>query len=127
MNNQYGKRIFTVKEVDDAINKVVSRQGEDYVYPKWDRGCVYRDIDNCPSCIVGHVVYELEPELLLELCEGNTMDSQSIIIRERFMDESLYALTEAQSSQDGGQPWGHALVAYNQVRFGVDEEYEELD
>lgn len=56
---------FTRDAVSEALHAAVVAKGEDYVYPNYDEGCTYSDPANreAPSCIVGHVVATLDPEV----------------------------------------------------------------
>lgn len=64
--------IFTRDAVSEALHKAVETKGADYVYPDWNFGCHYADAEaeyQAPSCIVGHVVAALDPELFQNWAE----------------------------------------------------------
>ena len=49
----------------DALNEIVKGR-EDYVYqkPQGTNFCMYTEADGSPSCIVGHVLSDLAPDIL---------------------------------------------------------------
>jgi hypothetical protein len=115
------KSMITRVAVLDLMCQVVSEFGVDHVYkriPGRDgsfAGCYNWDIENnCPSCLIGHVVYRLgaSPELLTA-CVG---DAASSLIS-KFVHQSglrleygvMDVLGAAQQSQDDGRTWGEAL------------------
>ena len=64
---------ITADDVIETLKQVVADKGEDYVYPLAGsgNGCVYA-VNGEPSCIVGHVVYRLAPDLFKWMDETET-------------------------------------------------------
>ena len=59
---------ITVDVVLETLDSIVEEYGEDYEYDAYaNRGCFYVGADGGPSCIVGHVLYRLDPELFKEI------------------------------------------------------------
>jgi hypothetical protein len=56
---------FTTNAVTQVLESLVEEKGRDYVYPPAAESiaCYYSEEDGAPSCIVGHVIAKLEPEL----------------------------------------------------------------
>jgi hypothetical protein len=115
------KSMITRVAVLDLMCQIVSEFGVDHVYkriPNRDggfAGCYNWDIENnCPSCLIGHVVFRLgaSPELLIT-CVGDVAAS----LISKFASASglrleygvMDVLGAAQSSQDDGKTWGEAL------------------
>lgn len=117
---------FTREEVTAAIEEAVAEKGNDYIYPNYDYGCSYADENGEPSCIVGHVVAKLDPEkfaAVVDLEDGpggswpvyrrSDYEFQKVVgFGDIFDDETIRALSAAQSRQDKGDTWGEALVGY---------------
>lgn len=110
---------FTLEDVLNAAREVVAEKGEDYVYPGASMGaCVYSEADDTPSCLVGHVIYRLDPEAFLQVAEIEATEGTTAAggleedgyLPEGFWDEEAQeAMVAAQASQDNGWPWGYAL------------------
>lgn len=112
---------YTAEQVLDVLAKVVAGK-EDFVYrldqrhPNGVVQCNYAEDDGSPSCIVGHVIAALDPHLFRDLAEeekdGDSLSvmSTSHYFRSHFEDRALEALQAAQRAQDGGSPWGTALI-----------------
>lgn len=129
---------FTRQEVLDAANKAIAEKGADYVYPRASTagngygskdGPVYAEGDS-PSCLVGHVIYALDPEAFAHLAAVEARNGSEAAdqltwfhygehgeeatygyLPEDFWDSEAEALmTLAQSHQDHGIPWGDALA-----------------
>lgn len=114
---------FTLEDVLNAAREVVAEKGADYVYPNsivggGDGVCVYAGEDSAPSCLVGHVIYRLDPEAFLQVAEIEATEGTTAAggleedgyLPEGFWDEEAQeAMVAAQASQDNGWPWGYAL------------------
>lgn len=121
--------MHTLEQVAAAADKVIARKGEDYVYPVGEKiphraykkivykVCAYSYMGN-PSCIVGHIVNELDPEAFRQLEEAERrhgptsaaelMGGGVYLPEDFFDDEALDYLTGVQGDQDEGAPWGVA-------------------
>ena len=117
---------FTNEEVSAAVERAVALKGEDYVYKRVAQGggysagpsCVYDNGDGTPSCIVGHVIADLEPDLFAKLGEwehdkqrGSEGTAARTLFRtfpSRFTSAQIAALGAAQAHQDSTLPWGAA-------------------
>lgn len=112
---------FTKAQIIEAAEHAVEKMGPDYVYPRSGvnnpeyADCVYAEPDGSPSCIVGHVVAELAPEVFARIAE--LRGDERIFPADRLWEHdfetrsknSVYALCRAQDAQDHGQTWGEAL------------------
>ena len=127
-----GKRkVFKYDQVLPALEKVVREKGADYVYEAPDEGeCMYAEYDWSstgypyvgPSCVVGHVLIDLglTPRDLRRLDDiegvGVVVSAArlNVALHERgyvFSRKALALLGWAQTVQDDGGTWGHALEA----------------
>lgn len=115
---------LTVKNVLEALDRAVEKKGADYVYP-WEEGCTYADGDGNPSCIVGYVLADLDPNLFEEFKESEHLDggfgigSADGYTRNRPTVERpiIDVLAVAQRAQDTGFTWGVAAqVAKDYVK-----------
>lgn len=131
--------IYTYQRITDMLDEIVDEYGRDFVRTRGGREPVYavwpdgstpsdEDLDNCgpddlvPSCIVGQLLYRLEPELLRRA--GWTHNSHNVhslfheVIHKEFPVAAepilLRALQAAQELQDHGWPWGEALDRFKQ-------------
>lgn len=111
---------FTSEQVLDALRIVVNGK-EDYVYRSDHYLCEYADNEGNPSCVVGHVVNHLDPELFKKLAqrEKDTFESPKITRigydlkdgdKLAFTRGAIIVLGAAQSEQDGSGTWGEALA-----------------
>lgn len=110
---------YTNEQINAALNKALDEKGEDYVYPQADGNCVY-SLEGEPSCIVGHVLHTLDPEMFKRVAEferdydqngGDT--SFGVVVTGLglpFETEQRRALQNVQSSQDSGHTWEHAVA-----------------
>lgn len=107
---------------------VVAEFGGGHVYkrvpsqgPCNSDGCLYlqkdKDGNDCPSCLVGHVLARWGLPLdLLSRWNGLTAYSLAQEMRHdngvafEILDEAVELLVVAQESQDSGEPWGTALA-----------------
>lgn len=113
---------FTLDDVLQAANEVVNEKGHDYVYDPSknpDGGCVYA-VHGTPSCLVGHVIYRLDPAIFAGLAKWERQEGSEAAshLRKRgwlpgdfWTDEAEFAMQRGQDSQDAGEPWGYAIVA----------------
>lgn len=105
----------------ELLKRAVAEKGADYVYERPDEAlsCVYVS-NGAPSCIVGHVISYVAPELLdsIHIWEqdafaetGSGVESLVEHFGAEFdmTDEALTALGIAQEAQDMGANWGRAL------------------
>jgi len=114
---------LTREAVTAAIEKVVAEKGADYVYDREHGGCTYSEQTPegvVPSCIVGHVIAKMDPELFQRVAEyesetgGFWWTGVDIRIPGIEQDSAVkYALREAQDAQDDGDTWGEALEAFH--------------
>ena len=111
---------FTLEDVLNAAREVVAEKGEDYVYSGPGGSCVYANEDGTPSCLVGHVIHRLDPNVFKHLAEKEFVDdttaAELLTVEEyvpyEFWDmEAERAMNTAQEHQDDGVPWGTALKA----------------
>lgn len=115
-------RYIGADEALAALEAVVAEGGEDYVYPDEEKDhdgmCRYVRKDGTPSCIVGHVVTLLDPELLplLATKEGAAALSLGFPDKLHFTNQAAQVLDAAQQEQDNGKTWGEAL-AYARIVF----------
>lgn len=134
--------VLKTDAVTEVLTRLVAEKGEDYVYPPAVQSkyptCTYStatdDGEFAPSCIVGHVIAELDAELFRELAiyELRECSSMSVgeLLREGSPDYDYHpdnpelvvddstlavALTMAQEIQDRGGTWADAVAAYQDV------------
>lgn len=81
--------------------------------------CTYRNVDKTPGCIVGHFIYDLNPELVLDESgwSRELIDGTDITVD----DKTSELLSLVQQHQDSGIPWGQALSKAIEYLEGVDE------
>ena len=116
---------FTLEDVLNAAREVVAERGEDYVYSNsLNEGgsgkCVYANEDGTPSCLVGHVIHRLDPNVFKNLAEKEFADDTTaaeLLTVEEYVPTDFWemeaeaAMNTAQAYQDDGLPWGTALKA----------------
>ena len=109
---------FNRENVRQALEESIAEKGADYTYPRAG-GCFYA-LNGHPSCIVGHVVNRIDPELFHKLIEldrdGGDTDWATMAERlgldgDPFLTDALAA---AQEAQDRGRPWGVALDRFEE-------------
>lgn len=106
-------RVYGYEEVVSLIeNEVIPRKGEDYIYDGVDGGCMYKNDDGSPSCIIGHLfdvigVLPDFPERGAENCFGfgSIRNLPSV---PRFTCKAASYLAELQIHQDRPHTWGDA-------------------
>lgn len=115
--------------VSRTLAEIVADNGEDYVYPRAAIGdafgsCVYAEDLEHPSCIVGHLIYRIDPDTFQQIAESDSANHEGVsgIVSEYgdynfgTVDEDvslLDALTNLQDQQDTGSTWGNALWSFN--------------
>ena len=107
---------LTAEAVHKTLEDIVAEYGEDYIYT--DDICQYGDPETGePLCIVGHVLYRLEPAAFRRIIEGwgsNTAPLSNLTDVQ--FDEAVgNALSVVQAVQDLRMPWGEALGAFENV------------
>lgn len=116
---------FTTEQAMDALRKAVELKGADYVYPDSEKNsgnsdgtCMYSHKGQ-PSCIVGHVINILDPEVFagLVLKEGmygpqgvQELDDEGYIPADFWSEDTSLVMSAAQGIQDNRLPWGDALA-----------------
>lgn len=120
MNDQ---GIYENREINEAIKKALAEKGGDYVYERvihektGSGGCVYA-VGDAPSCIVGHVLNALDPEMFKRVAEWeqeaeDTGFRQAAVALELpFGRDQIHALSQAQVAQDDGYKWSAAALEY---------------
>lgn len=108
--------MFTNDEVIESMKRAVAQKGADYVYPY--ENCNYSQ-DNHPACIVGHVLYDIDPEAYQDAAEMEQRGDDSAVddlqregIVPNFTDSQVKALLRAQERQDRKETWGAAYDAF---------------
>lgn len=121
---------YTPEQVIGALREVIAGH-EDFVYRQPQ--CRYADESGNPSCVVGHAVNQLDPEVfaVIRQTEVNLGRSPSIGYSNEFREgeilgisnDGLLILQAAQAAQDGGETWGDALEIaeqyYEDLKLGV--------
>jgi hypothetical protein len=114
----------------DLLVSAVEEKGREYIDPHADAvdGCVYRNDDGTPGCIVGHVFYELG--ILDEIVDGErasrapgTSETGNNDVQVKLLDNFLTGpgvdlLEIAQGVQDVGATWGTAITAVHKYVAG---------
>lgn len=112
---------YTNEQINAALNKALDLKGQDYVYKQNDGSCDYA-VAGEPSCLVGHVLHTLDPEMFKRVAEWErdpssgdlTFDCVWSDLELPFDREQVKALRLAQVAQDQGKNWGVAAVEYAQ-------------
>ena len=113
---------FTREAVNVALDHAVEKRGEDFVYdakglfPEDGNyvACRYADGDGNPSCIVGEVIYEIDPGLFKEVAEKWNSAAFRVIVSTSLpgsaarLTSLFHELNDAQRKQDSGATWGQA-------------------
>lgn len=111
---------YTNEQINAALSKALEAKGDDYVYENWQDGnCVY-SVAQEPSCIVGHVLHALDPEMFKRVAEfeadasenrGDTsFGAVALRLNLPFEREQRRALQNVQVEQDTGHTWGSAVA-----------------
>lgn len=112
--------MFSDKQVYEAAVAAVEARGEDYVYQKISGECVY-GVYGEPSCLVGQIVYNLDPGLfealeaedIQRIRDGKTtacVDMTTLV--DKFTHRQMVALRKAQRCQDLSETWGSAFLEF---------------
>lgn len=117
------------EEAFQALRDVVKQFGVDYKYrERWSaKRCTYSEEDGQPSCLVGHVLSRVAPDLFVAIHEregrGETFSIR--VLRNIFdvdvTDDTLSTLDVVQLAQDNGHTWGEALERANITLDGPKE------
>jgi hypothetical protein len=106
------------------LDLAAERPGYVYQTPQDVYACVYTSPDGKPSCIVGHVLDRLAPDVLpaitdatyyyesgAERATANVFDAAEAMcyVDERPDTDAKYLLVEVQRLQDLRHPWGEAV------------------
>lgn len=116
---------FTTEQALEALRKAVELKGSDYVYPPGEKdsphgSCMYAH-NGSPSCIVGHLVNILDPEIFARLAaaeeQGGPHGAEELTNPDvNYLPEDFWSpstarvLGFAQYAQDRGELWGTALA-----------------
>lgn len=116
--------MITGEQVLEALKEVVAGK-EKYYYKDTHTSCKYADADGNPSCVVGHAIFKLDPDLFQKIKQIEAKEGSFPITRllnwyaeeigtdsDGLLPISVVAaelLEYAQFSQDGGHSWGTAL------------------
>lgn len=114
------------KDISAALKKALEVKGQDYVYDN-NGQCVYA-IGGEPSCIVGHVLKEIDPEAFERVVEFERDNDQNRgdtslfgvadALKLPFEKDQLKALAKVQQEQDNGMPWGVVVADEWIARLG---------
>lgn len=117
---------FNRDDVLTTLASIVDKYGAEHVYEHAMSTCRYSNADGTPSCIVGHIIYWLEPEVFERIHEyewRNGSDDGPESCAVRYLGENgleldyeneseaeflVEALTQGQRAQDFGKTWGEA-------------------
>jgi len=160
------EQTFTRESVTAAFEAIIAEFGADHRYTKQVRpdvsdptmGCYYslpektEEDTYAPACIVGQIVYRLDPDLFQVIgalesetgasCgapsllfgmwnswsdeDGNMPEDMRVLIDDETGDVSLVnALSNAQSAQDRGRSWGEAFSVYRE-HLRLADQHEEV-
>lgn len=110
---------ITIENATNVVKQLIEERGEDYRYRKAGDATVCKYAQHGePSCVVGHVIAKLNPELFAEVAEAEKKDGFSVY---SFGDEYDnypkpdwdYAtgdfLQHLQVGQDRGNTWAVSL------------------
>lgn len=135
---------FSLKNVTRVIEEIVAERPY-YVYDNGYAGaCTYSNADGTPSCLVGHVVYRIDPEFFKELAadeewvipgygepsyiagvpdtaENLNYPFDGEVVTEEEQELVRMALLLAQQSQDNGEEWNRALSKFHNAAEQADD------
>lgn len=94
------------QEVKDTLRDLINEYGSTHTAI-----CTYSDLNGDPLCIIGHVIYRLEPDAFevlkdINLHVSGLVDQEYIKVESDKLRLDLLAL---QRIQDAGKPWGYAV------------------
>lgn len=119
--------LIGIDETRELLREIVSSKPRDFRY-KYETdstgteitSCAYTTTDAAPSCIVGHVMDSVAPDILTECYnkewddEGNFLNSRAAYtVRELwdvFTPHAMILLDRVQKNQDGGVPWSEINI-----------------
>jgi hypothetical protein len=107
---------LTLDRVMPVLREVVAER-PDFVYEEPDGGTTcYYVWEDCPSCLVGHVLHRLGVPLEV-MAERNTaqVHARGFAAAVGLTWLATRALKHAQDQQDAGEPWSAALDAAERV------------
>lgn len=78
--------VLTKDAVTEKLNGLLEAKGEGYVYPMGGSGCFYAEPGGAPSCIVGHVIAALDPDLFKDVANAEGFQGESYSAKEVFTD-----------------------------------------
>lgn len=106
------------KDISAALKSALEAKGDDYVYDN-NGACVYA-IGGEPSCIVGHVLKEIDPEAFQRVVNfeqdyqanrgDNSFRNVVMKLNLQFNRDQARALARMQQKQDTGSTWGSAVA-----------------
>lgn len=115
---------FNRDNVLSTLASIVDEYGADHVYERAGAACYYSNEDGTPSCIVGHIIYRLEPDVFQQIhgwewADGEYPDSCAVFNlgdegfeldyeSEAEAEFLIGALGQGQGAQDSGRAWGEA-------------------
>lgn len=122
------QEFYTNAQINVALKAALDAKGDDYVYEERLNGaCVY-SLEGRPSCIVGHVLHALDPDMFERVAafeanqgenNGDTSFSNVVVkLNLPFETDQRRALQEVQAEQDNGKPWGGAVATGWIARLG---------
>lgn len=114
------KKVYTNAEISAALKKALEVKGDDYVYEKDSNGGCHYAVNGEPSCIVGHVLHALDPEMFEAVADfegdydksrgDNTFRNVAQSLNLPFHGDQVIALARVQRDQDAGETWGLAVA-----------------
>lgn len=117
--------MLTLEETREKLTELVERLGPDTVYevPFEALDCAYSTADGEPSCLVGHLIDAVAPEVFemihneewedgvqVEPMNFAVLAEGSEAVRDLFNYETRVYLNMVQGLQDRGRTWGDVLT-----------------
>lgn len=100
-----------------SVLEELAAERPDYVYrsPLGTDSCVYGEDESTPSCIIGHLIYRLDPEIFPEVVREYNSSGASAVVgayADLFQDSQKIRelLTWTQVEQDAGTPWKESVA-----------------
>jgi hypothetical protein len=117
--------LLTEEKAVAILDEIVKGVEDDYVNTdKVNGSCVYV-LDDCPSCIIGHLAARLAPEKYAELEEYTSGPLALGAIGIMCDAETAFILGRIQSCQDHGMEWKLIIRAYHALGSeGLEELYQ---